>query len=70
MTQGSWIVLSRKTFYLLFGVHTPKWAVEAYAGGVKYKLVNSRMAEVVELERLLLLEANSPRLSLEDQTQK
>lgn len=54
------VVVSRKTFYLLFNVHVPKWAVEAYAGGVKYKLVNSRMAEVVELERMLLLEGDSP----------
>jgi len=63
-------IISRKTFLLLFHVHVPKWAVEAYAGGVKYKLVNSRMAEVVELERMLLLEADSPKPSFEDQTRK
>ena len=49
MTQGSWIVVSRKTFLLLFGVHVPKWAAEVYAGGVRYRLVNSRGAEIAEL---------------------
>ena len=70
MTEGPLIVMSRKTFLLLFHVHMPKWAVEAYAGGVKYKLVNSRMAEVVELERMLTLEGDSPNLSFKDQTQE
>lgn len=70
MSNKAAVVMSRKTFLLLFGVHVPKWAPEAYAGGVRYKLVNSRGAEIVELERMLRLEAHSPRLSVEDQTQK
>jgi hypothetical protein len=31
------VVMSRKTFLPLFHVHMPKWAVEAYAGGVERK---------------------------------
>jgi hypothetical protein len=64
------VVMSRKTFLLLFGVHVPKWAAEAYAGGVRYRLVNSRGAEIAELERMLLLKADSPNISFKDQTQK